>query len=192
MVYSCSDQDKPKAVIVCEFPEGGKRPIAIIDLDQIEKLEQLRYRLQLAGCNDSLASLNFRHKRSFYRVQTMSTCDSNYTRYCPSYNNYLEIIDGKVFKNDLELQLDSLKGLLYYDYNNNGRDVDYSDSPDKFLIGVGFSPGSKVSEIRRVLAEIADAYALVEKKQGLVIALWELVLPPPPPPLPGVIVISGR
>ena len=103
------------------------------------------------------------------------------------YKNIISISSDSIFKNKL-YSIDSLDYLLKKDLLNFGKDLNFSDSPDRLIVSIEFPENGNINDVKDLMIKVFNSYNKLENKikdsVNLNIFLnWkqEIIKPPPMP-----------
>lgn len=177
--FSCSQnkKDLSKAYFVSTYNDSL---FVDVDLNRYHTYKDLMKRIEFIRCSDSIAVLNFKDSLINKKINIYTQCEP--TKWDPKLRNYIIFENGRIFKNEKEIPYRLLKEIYLKDYNNNGVDIEYAESPEKFGIIISGDENQNLKEIEIFLIDITQICDSLESKFDLNVGMF-LLKPTPPPPV---------
>lgn len=154
-----------------------------IDVKNYPTYIELHERIQILTCNDSIPEITFKSNDILKTVYIEGFCECLFPM--TKQKNIIQIIHDSVFKVADTFPIDSLYYVMKKDYHNNGKDLMYSDSPEKISIEIEYKKIDKTNKFLNLLDKITRCFDSIDVQTPLYIYLSQKkpALPPPPPPI---------
>ncbi len=117
------------------------------------------------------------------------SCSEKYLVSCPTFRSRIFIQNDSILTNyDIKHSIDSLSIILERHLLNNGKDFNYSDSPERAGLEIYFENESDSKKIKSLLISLSEKFNELNKKYPDTLSLNILFrdrsirIPPPPPP----------
>lgn len=158
------------------------------NLDKIVNVEPRNYlsfgelvnRVEQIACNDSIPTIIIKNGKYQKLLGLANPCWGKFACLLIKQRNVLKIKDEKIIRSN-EISLDSLEVYIKKHYENNGKDLRFSELPSRAMISINYSDRN-MSNLKSILNEILTEYEKLNLEEPLIISLDRNI--PPPPPLP--------
>lgn len=155
-----------------------------LQLDTFENFDALIQRTEVIVCHDSLPRLTFQDSTHIKRIYFRNPCLTNVGCILIKQKNIIIIHNDTINKQDENFYpLDSLQTVLQRDLENNGKNPDLCDSPEKLLIYISYDENG-LKKLPNTLKKLIQAYEAITDDTDLKVWLYERIEIPPPPPIP--------
>ncbi len=194
-IIGCQNIDKKEkvsvqtetALIEMEFGKWKtKDEILGVDLDvnNFENWFDLINRIEKIVCNDSLPKMTLTTDSEIKTIYFRNTCSKEHSFRIIKTKNVIAIYNDKISKNNESgIPLDSLENVLKKDIDNNGKNLDLSESSEKLTICVQYDDKSEFNNLPNILNQLTETYYRITNKTDLKIFLIdENYFSPPPKP----------
>ena len=156
-----------------------------LDINRFNKWEDLIEQTEKIVCNDSLVKITLTTYKELKTIYFRNPCWEDFGCILIKQKNVIEIHHGTINKNDENFfPLDSLESVIKRDIENNGKNLNLSDNPEKLLIYISFDNENVFLELPKTLIKLTEAYERITNKTDIEIWLNEKIYLIPPPPTP--------
>ena len=186
-IVGCQNSDqKVKQLVQKEYGNWNAENDSLgfeLKLNEFSTWKDLLNRTERIVCNDSLPKLTLKSDEEIKTIYFVNPCWERYACILIKHKNTIEIHNDIINKNDRDFYpLDSLESVLRKDIENNGKNPNLSDNPEKLLIYISFDKNG-IEKLPNTLNKLTKAYERITNKTDIKIWLNEkLDIPPPPPP----------
>jgi hypothetical protein len=163
-----------------------------LKLNQFKNWNKLINQTEIISCNDSLPKITLRTDNEIKTIYLQNPCWKNFGCILIKQRNIIQIHNDTINKYDDFYPLDSLESVLKRDVENNGKNFDLSDSPEKLLIDISYDKNG-IENLPKFLLKLTQTYEKITNNTDINIWLskrfGDFPIPPPPPGPPEVIEI---
>lgn len=188
VVLSCQRTTKQNApLIVKDFGllEGENDSISIeLHLEQFKNYDELISQTEKITCNDSLPKITLKNNGELKRIYLRNFCPEKFDCVLIKSRNKIVIHNDTINKSEQNsYPLDSLPQILKRDLENNGKNPNLSDNPEKLLLFISYDKDG-IEKLPNTLNQITQAFEKITDRTDLKIVLDKKInfklLPPPP------------
>lgn len=174
---------KEREVVQTEFgilkPERDSLSVEL-DINNFNNWFDLVNRVEKIACNDSLPKLTLASDKALNTIYFLNTCLEDESMHLIKTKNIIEIHNNKINQN--VFPLDSLESVLRRDIENNGKNPEWSESPEKLIVFISFDTKNEFDKLPHTLKQLTETYNRITNKTD--IKIWldnkEHFNPPPP------------
>jgi len=182
---SCQNKEKkPIKIIEKNFGSYGNEidSIAVeLNLAKTKNWKELLKQTERIVCNDSIPKVTIKNDSVIKRIYLDNICWKSSAGLLIMQRNTLEIHNDTVNKLQEDFYpLDSLPKVLKRDLENNGKNPDLCDSPEKLLIYISYD-NNGMDQFLNTLNKLITSFEKVTDKKYVRIFLSERIVPPLPP-----------
>ncbi|WP_204346669.1 hypothetical protein [Psychroserpens algicola] len=194
-IIGCENIDKKekvsvqteKALIEMEFGKWKTKDESLgvdLEVNNFENWFDLINRIEKIVCNDSLPKMTLTTDSEIKTIYFRNTCSKEDSFRIIKTKNVITIYNDKISKNNKSgIPLDSLENVLRKDIDNNGKNLDLSESSEKLTICVQYDDKSEFNNLPNILNQLTETYYRITNKTDLKILLIdENYFSPPPKP----------
>lgn len=187
VIMGCQNSDKKDIDPVHkEFGnwDSGNDSLGVeLEVSQFKTWNDLVERTETIVCNDSLPKITLKTDKDLNTIYFRNLCSENFGCILIRERNMIEIHNDTINTSDGKFYpLDSLDNVIKRDFENNGKNPMFSDSPEKLLFFVSYD-NIEPEKLLKTLNELTQAYERTTKKTDIKIWLYENFYIPPPPPI---------
>ncbi|GAA4970192.1 hypothetical protein [Algibacter aquimarinus] len=195
IIIGCRNPDKKEkestqketALIQMEFGKWNRQNDSLgveLNVNNFENWIDLINRIEIIVCNDSIPKITSTTDREIKTIYFRNTCLKEDSFRIIKTKNVIEIYNNKIFKNNKSgLPLDSLENVLRKDIENNGKNLDLSESSEKLTICIQYDDKNEFNNLPNILNQLTETYYRITNKKDLKILLInENYFSPPPRP----------
>ncbi len=155
-----------------------------LDVNNFENWFDLINRIEKIVCNDSLPKMTLKTDSEIKTIYFRNTCSKEDSFRIIKTKNVIAIYNNKISKNNESgIPLDSLENVLRKDIDNNGKNLDLSESSEKLTICIQYDDKSEFNNLPNILNQLTETYYRITNKTDLKILLIdENYFSPPPKP----------
>jgi hypothetical protein len=184
-IIGCSKSDKKeKQLIKIEFGNLDSKNDSLgveLELNRFKNWKELIDRTERISCNDSLPKITIKSGNIIKTIYFQNPCWKDVGCILIKQRNVIEIHNDTINKSDMNFYpLDSLQGVIKRDIENNGKDPDLCDNPEKLLFFVTFD-NYQIEHLSKTLDILTESYSRITNKTDIIIWLNDKIPPPPPP-----------
>ncbi|WP_298248394.1 hypothetical protein [uncultured Christiangramia sp.] len=197
-LFSCNQREEknsPKKEVYY-YPEREKfndrTNLSDISIEDVEDYSELLKEIDRIACQDSIPIINYSSKKGKFKLFPWYECSESNIISCPTFRSRIFIQNDSILTNyNIKHSIDSLGIILKRHLLNNGKDFNYSDSPDRAGIEVYFKEKTKSDEIEDFLINLSERFNQLNKENADTLylkiyfrdrPLRMVPMPPPPPP----------
>ncbi|WP_276166427.1 hypothetical protein [Zobellia alginiliquefaciens] len=194
-IIGCQNSEKKeKQLVQIDFGKWDKESDSLgVELvyNRFENWKDLLKRTERIACNDSIPKITLKSDDEIKTIYFHNPCWENFACILIKQKNTIEIHNDTINKNyENFYPLDSLESVLKRDIENNGKNPQLSDNPEKLLIYVSYDENG-FENLPKTLDKLTQAYKRITNKTDINIWLNEKFdIPPPPPPPKEIIKIE--
>ncbi|SDS63860.1 hypothetical protein [Gramella sp. MAR_2010_147] len=197
-LFSCNQREEKNCFEneIYYYPERGKfndrTNLSDIFIEDIEDYSELLKEIDRIACKDSIPIINYSTKKAKFKLFPWYECSENNIVSCPTFRSRIFIQNDTILTNyKIKHSIDSLGIILKRHLLNNGKDFNYSDSPDRAGIEVYFEGKTKSDEFEDFLINLSEKFNQLNKENvdTLYLKIYfrdrplrMVPMPPPPPP----------
>ena len=115
----------------------NKEPTIELNLKDYKDYDQLAGKIESIVCNDSIPIISFNDIKGLKSIYLGKLCLSD-TINKIKQNNIIQVHNNYIIKNGIEYSLENLSQVLKKDYSNQGKNPNYSESPEKIKIFISY------------------------------------------------------
>ena len=155
-----------------------------LDVNNFENWFDLINRIEKIVCNDSLPKMTLTTDSEIKTIYFRNTCSKEDSFRIIKTKNVIAIYNNKISKNNESgIPLDSLENVLRKDIDNNGKNLDLSESSEKLTICIQYDDKSEFNNLPNILNQLTETYYRITNETDLKILLIdENYFSPPPRP----------
>jgi hypothetical protein len=194
-IIGCRNTDKKEkestqketALIQMEFGKWNKQNDSLgveLDVNNFENWLELINRTEKIVCNDSIPKITSRTDSEIKTIYFRNTCLKEDSIRIIKTKNVIEIYNNKISKNNESgISIDNLENVLKKDIENNGKNLDLSESSEKLTICIQYDDKNEFNNLPNILKQLTETYYRITNKTDLKILLIdENYFSPPPRP----------
>ncbi|MGY3795882.1 hypothetical protein [Aquimarina sp. 433] len=189
-IIGCQNSDrKEKQLVVKKYGIWNSKNDSIsvkLELSRFNSWKDLLKRTDEITCIDSIPKVVLKTNKEMKTVYFRNPCWDRFGCILIYRRNTIEIHNDSIFKGGKHYPLNSLTSILKKDYNNNGANSSYSDSPEKVIIFISYDDEISIKSFSQTLNKLVNSYEDLNTKYDLKIWLKERIETPPPPPPPPI------
>jgi hypothetical protein len=155
-----------------------------LNVNNFENWNELINRIEKIVCNDSIPKITLTTDSEIKTIYFRNTCSKEDSFRIIKTKNVIAIYNNKISKNNESgIPLDSLENVLRKDIDNNGKNLDLSESSEKLTIFIQYDDKSEFNNLPNILNQLTETYYRITNKTDLKILLIdENYFSPPPRP----------
>src|SRR5690606_22979361 len=116
-------------------------------------------------CNDSIPKITSTTDSEIKTIYFRNTCLKKDSIRIIKTKNVIEIYNNKISKNDESgIPLDSLENVLRKDIENNGKNLELSESSEKLTICIQFDDKNDFKNLPNILKQLTETYYRITNK----------------------------
>ncbi|MFI1742968.1 hypothetical protein [Thalassobellus sediminis] len=176
---------KETALIQMEFGKWNKQNDSLgveLDVNNFENWLELINRTEKIACNDSIPKITSTTDSEIKTIYFRNTCLKEDSIRIIKTKNVIEIYNNKISKNNESgIPLDSLENVLRKDIENNGKNLELSESSEKLTICIQYDDKNDFKNLPNILKQLTETYYRITNKTDLKILLVDKKYFSPPP-----------
>ena len=182
---------KETALIKMEFGKWNKQNDSLgveLDVNNFENWLELINRTEKIVCNDSIPKITSTTDSEIKTIYFRNTCLKEDSIRIIKTKNVIEIYNNKISKNNESgIPLDSLENVLRKDIENNGKNLELSESSEKLTICIQYDDKNDFKNLPNILKQLTETYYRITNKTDLKILLIDKkYFSPPTRPKDGI------
>ena len=185
-LFSCKNQDEKKFYYPSEQDYANIENPVKLNLDNFSNYEELidSIEILMADQRNVISYIIQNNNFYFFKINSLEEKGGT-TPYHIKLRNLLGISTDSLLKNDY-YSIDSLESFLKKDLLNYGKDNNFSDNPNKFIVSFELDENERILELNKLLIKVFETYNQLKGVDKDTIPLniyfnWKHVFPKPPP-----------
>jgi len=182
---------KETALVQMEFGKWNKQNDSLgveLDVNNFENWLDLINQIEKIVCNDSIPKITLTTDSEIKTIYFRNTCSKEDSFRIIKTKNVISIYNNKISKNiESGIPLDSLENVLRKNIENNGENLELSESPEKLTICIQYDDKNDFENLTKTLKQLTETYYRITNKTDLKILLIDKkYFSPPPRPKDGI------
>ncbi|MBR9915637.1 MAG: hypothetical protein GYB32_12560 [Algicola sp.] len=182
---------KETALVQMEFGKWNKQNDSLgveLDVNNFENWLDLINRTEKIVCNDSIPKITLTTDSEIKTIYFRNTCSKEDSFRIIKTKNVISIYNNKISKNiESSIPLDSLENVLKKNIENNGENLELSESPENLTICIQYDDKNDFENLTKTLKQLTETYYRITNKTDLKILLIDKnYFSPPPRPKDGI------
>ncbi|EDP69596.1 hypothetical protein FBALC1_05408 [Flavobacteriales bacterium ALC-1] len=178
-------EQKETALVQMEFGKWNNQNDSLgveLDVNNFENWLELINRAEKIVCNDSIPKITSTTDSEIKTIYFRNTCSKEDSFRIIKTKNVISIYNNKISKNkESGIPLDSLENVLRKNIENNGENLELSESPEKLMICIQYDDKNDFENLPNTLKQLTETYYRITNKTDLKILLVDKKYFSPPP-----------
>lgn len=178
---------KETALVQMELGKWNKQNDSLgveLNVSNFKNWRDLINRTEKIVCNDSIPRITLTTDSEIKTIYFRNTCSKEDSFRIIKTKNVISIYNNKISKNlESSIPLDSLENVLRRNIENNGENLELSESPEKLTVCIQYDDKNNFKNLTKTLKQLTETYYQITNKTDLKILLIdENYFSPPPRP----------
>ncbi len=182
-IIGCRNTDKKEkestqketTLVQMEFGKWNRQNDSLgveLNVNNFENWIDLINRIEKIICNDSIPKITSTTDGKIKTIYFRNTCLKEDSIRFIKLKNAIGIYNNKISKNNESgISLDNLENVLKKDIENNGKNLDLSESSEKLTICIQYDDKNEFNNLPNILNQLTETYYRITNKRDLKILL---------------------